>query len=199
MKKEKTESNLSNKTHKEQYRYKLLLVYLVLISCVTLLTSCQSEAKTLNNQEADIYSVEVVDGEGNVLDDDSTEIDKDDTSLELDVEAQVSEVEIQYEKKLERLETEELNQLEMNFLAKDIYDLWDDEINRVWEYLTDNLDKDQMDNLTTLQIEWISNKENEINKAGSEYEGGSIRPMIEHLKGAELTRERVYELLELIK
>lgn len=53
--------------------------------------------------------------------------------------------------------------------------------------------------LTSVQKDWISNKENEMKKAGSEYEGGSIRPMIEYLKGAELTRNRVYELIELVK
>lgn len=116
-----------------------------------------------------------------------------------DIAAEVAFVEEQYEEMNNRLTNEELNQLEMNFLAKDIYTLWDDEINKVWGYLKDTLDKDTMDKLTTVQKEWITKKENEIEKAGSEYEGGSIQPMIEFLKGAELTRDRVYELIELLK
>ncbi len=31
--------------------------------------------------------------------------------------------------------------------------------------------------------------------AGAQYEGGSIRPLIENRLAAELTRDRVYELL----
>ncbi len=55
-----------------------------------------------------------------------------------------------------------------------------------------------MDKLTEEQKEWITWKENEIIKVGSEYEGGTMRPMIEYLKGAELTKIRVYELIELL-
>ncbi|HHU74805.1 MAG TPA: DUF1311 domain-containing protein [Clostridiales bacterium] len=121
------------------------------------------------------------------------------SNTEFDIIAEVAEIEKQAEKLNQRLKNEDLNQSEMNFLAKDIYVLWDDEINKVWGYLKDTLDKDSMDKLTSVQREWIAMKENEINKAGSVYEGGSIRPMIEYLKGAELTRDRVYELIELIK
>lgn len=120
-------------------------------------------------------------------------------NTESDITVEVAEIEKQYNTMNDRLKNEDLNQSEMNFLAKDIYVLWDDEINKVWGYLKDTLDKDAMDKLTSVQKEWIAKKENEVKKAGSEYEGGSIRPMIEYLKGAELTRNRVYELIELLK
>lgn len=117
----------------------------------------------------------------------------------LDIIAEVEEIEKQYKEMNDRLKNEDLNQLQMNFLAEEIYVLWDDEINKIWRYLKDTLDKETMDQLTSEQREWITKKESEINKAGSVYEGGSIRPMIEFLKGAELTRERVYELIQLIQ
>jgi len=117
----------------------------------------------------------------------------------LDIIEEVAEIEKQYEQMNNRRLNEDLNQTEMNFLAQEIYVLWDDEINKIWGYLKETLDKDTMDILTSEQREWITRKENEIEKAGSEYEGGSIRPMIEYLKGAELTRDRVYELIELIR
>ena len=122
-----------------------------------------------------------------------------DDNTESDIIAEVALIKKQSEKMNNRLRNEDLNQSEMNFLAKDIYVLWDDEINKVWGYLKGTLDKDAMDNLTSVQREWIAKKENEVKKAGSEYEGGSIRPMIEYLKGAELTRDRVYELIELLE
>lgn len=118
---------------------------------------------------------------------------------ESDITAEIAEIEKQYEKMNDRLLNEDLNQSEMNLIAGDIYGLWDDELNKIWRNLKDTLDKEEMDRLTSEQRKWITMKENEVKKAGSEYEGGSIRPMIEYQKGAELTRDRVYELSELLK
>lgn len=121
-----------------------------------------------------------------------------DDNTAIDVTTGVEESEKQSDKLHNRLSSEDLNQQEMNLLAKDIYVLWDDELNHVWSYMKDTLDKETMNNLTSVQKEWIANKEAEIKKAGSEYEGGSMRPMIEYLKGAELTRDRIYEMIELL-
>lgn len=243
MEKEKLEYNLLKKINKFVHRYKLILV--AAFACITLLTACQNEVKTLNEIETDNYKVEVVDKDGNVIASDTTKVESDENnmdleldkdsrdeeldeyaaneeldkanvesegevstfkigeneedSLELDILAEVTEIEKQTEEMIKRLKTEDLNQLEMNLLAKDIYQLWDDEINRVWGYLEDELDKDEVVELTTEQREWIKFKEREVEKVGSEYEGGSIRPMIEYLRGTDLTRERVYELIELLK
>ncbi len=141
-----------------------------------------------------LYNVETESGFSSYLIDGIEE-----ENTDVDIIAEVADIEKQSEEMNARLKNEDLNQSEMNFLAKDIYELWDDEINKVWGYLKDTLDKDAMDQLTSVQKEWITKKENEINKAGSKYEGGSMRPMIEYLKGAELTRDRVYELIELLK
>lgn len=99
----------------------------------------------------------------------------------------------------QKQENEDLNQLERNTLAKDSYVLWDDEINKIWSYLKDTLDKETMEQLTTEQREWITKKENEMKESGAIYEGGSIQSMLEYLKGAELTRDRVYQLMEFVK
>lgn len=141
-----------------------------------------------------LYNVEPENGFSSYVID---EIEED--KSELDITAEVAEIEKQSEKMNNQLKNEDLNQSEMNLLAKDIYVLWDDEINKIWGYLKATLDTDAMDNLTSVQREWIVKKEKEVKKAGSEYEGGSMRPMAEYLKGAELTRDRVYELIELLK
>ena len=140
-----------------------------------------------------LYNVETESGFSSYL---IYEIKEENT--ELDLTAEVGEIEKQYEEMKHQLKNDDLNQSDMNFLAKDIYVLWDDEINKIWGYLKDMLNKETMDQLTTEQREWITKKENEIKEAGSLYEGGSIQPMIEFLKGAELTRDRVYELLEVL-
>lgn len=46
---------------------------------------------------------------------------------------------------------------------------------------------------------WISNKENAIEQAGLEYDGGTMRPMVENQTGADLTKQRVYELSQYLK
>lgn len=140
-----------------------------------------------------LYNVETESGFSGYLID---EISEENTVL--DITAEVAGIEKQDEEMKHRLKNDDLNQSDMNLLAKDIYVLWDDEINKIWRYLKDTLDKKAMDSLTIEQREWIKKKENEIKEAGSVYEGGSIQPMIEFLKGAELTRDRVYELLEYI-
>jgi|GEM_PF-605065 len=140
-----------------------------------------------------LYNIEAENGFSSYLIDEIKE-----ENTELDITAEISEIEKQYEELNHKLKNDDLNQLEMNLLAKDIYVLWDDEINKIWGYLKETLDKEAMDQLTIEQREWIVEKENEIEEAGSVYEGGSIQPMIEFLKGAELTRDRVYELMELL-
>ena len=56
-----------------------------------------------------------------------------------------------------------------------------------------------MDKLTQEEKKWISNKENAIEQAGLEYDGGTMRPMVENQTGADLTKQRVYELSQYLK
>ena len=53
--------------------------------------------------------------------------------------------------------------------------------------------------LIFLRNEWISYKENAIEQAGQEYDGGTMRPMVENQTGADLTKQRVYELSQYLK
>lgn len=93
-----------------------------------------------------------------------------------------------------KLRTEAATQREMTEITSEIYKLWDSELNEIWSRLNEKLDTAEMDALKAEEREWIKYKETEIRKAGAEYEGGSMRPMVESQKGAELTRARVYEL-----
>ena len=75
-----------------------------------------------------------------------------------------------------------------------LYKLWDDELNSIWGRLKEKLDKETMEALTLEEKEWIKYKEAEVKKAGAEWEGGSMQPMIESDMASTLTRERVYVL-----
>lgn len=98
-----------------------------------------------------------------------------------------------------KLQTEVLSQAEMTETASKLYQLWDSELNAIWSLLKEKMDRAAMDTLTAEEREWIAYKETEIQKAGAEYEGGSIQSMAEYMRGAELTKIRVYELAEYLR
>ncbi len=112
-----------------------------------------------------------------------------------DITEELSRVEEQAKKQMEKLQNAE-TQVDMNEAASELYQLWDQELNRLWGRLKETLSEAQMSELTARQREWIAFKEEAGKAAGSEYEGGSIQEMIVSQKEAELTRERVYELAD---
>ena len=67
-----------------------------------------------------------------------------------------------------------LTQSEMNTLSGDLYKLWDDELNSIWSRLKDKLDESTMDQLTQEERQWISDKDEQVEVAGKEAEGGSL-------------------------
>ena len=91
------------------------------------------------------------------------------------------------------------SQSEMNQKAHELYVLWDDALNELWGKLQDSLPEDEFDELLDEQIQWIEDKENAVEEAGKEVEGGSMYPLITNSKAAEITEERVYEFCELLK
>lgn len=97
----------------------------------------------------------------------------------------------------EQLQTDgSLPQGDMNELSRVYYQEWDIELNRLWRFLKKTLDKDTMAALTREEVAWIRDKEAAVAAAGAEAEGGSLQPLLENNKAAELTRERVYYLVE---
>lgn len=97
------------------------------------------------------------------------------------------------------IEQDPLSQAELNEKAAELYNLWDDRLNDLWSVLKRTLDEETMAALTVEEREWIAEKERAVTEAGAEVEGGSMQPMVMSGKGAYLTRERVYELLELLE
>lgn len=85
-------------------------------------------------------------------------------------------------------------QTELNEISGEIYTVWDDVLNALWGMLKENLDEESMKELTQEELRWIEEKEAEAQKAGAEYEGGSMQAMIVNQKAAELTKDRVYVL-----
>lgn len=74
--------------------------------------------------------------------------------------------------------------------------MWDDTLNVVWGLLEANLNEADMEVLRKEEREWIVSKDEEVQAAGLENGGGSLQPLLEAMKAAELTKARVYELAE---
>ncbi len=98
------------------------------------------------------------------------------------------------EKEVEKKQEAAVTQPEMNESAEEMYQLWDDTLNIVWKLLEANLDTADMEALRKEEMEWIASKDAEVQAAGLENEGGSLQPLLEAMKAAELTKARVYEL-----
>ncbi|MCR5594538.1 MAG: lysozyme inhibitor LprI family protein [Lachnospiraceae bacterium] len=89
-----------------------------------------------------------------------------------------------------------MDQLSLNQAAFEEYELWDSLLNKIWVYLGGALDEEKMEALRTEQKAWIKEKENAMQVAGADFEGGSMQPMIEYNTGAKSTRKRVELLIE---
>ena len=97
----------------------------------------------------------------------------------------------------DRLEEELQNaaaQADMNELSGQIYAVWDNALNTIWEILKENKDEESMETLTEEERYWIRRKEETVQEAGAEVEGGSLYSLVVNSKAADLTRKRVYEL-----
>lgn len=106
----------------------------------------------------------------------------------------------QYAAELEdSITNDPLDQSQLNQKSMELYKLWDDMLNSIWRDLKETKDPKTMETLTEEEREWIGLKDREMAKAGAEFEGGSMQPMLENLKGAEMTKERVQELMEILE
>ena len=94
---------------------------------------------------------------------------------------------------------EATTQMEMSSHAAALYTLWDDALNYLWAELKPLLPEDEFSKILDEQLVWITNKEAAIAEAGKQFEGGSAYSMAVSIQGAQITKERVYELYELLK
>ena len=98
------------------------------------------------------------------------------------------------------LETEitsgEFDQWACEEKAARMYELWDGQLNELWDCLGQRLDPADMEALTAEELEWISWKEEQAVQAGAGPHEGCTQAAAEDMAAAELTRDRVYELLD---
>ncbi len=87
------------------------------------------------------------------------------------------------------------SQVEMNSISGEIYKLWDDELNSLYGMAKQ---LESFDSIRKEQRIWLEYKEKRVENAGADWEGGSMRPLIENMEAYKITRQRVYELAEYV-
>jgi len=97
------------------------------------------------------------------------------------------------------LEHDALTQTDMNMKSQELYELWDNALNFLWDELKVNLSQEDFEKLLDEQRIWIAEKEKMIQEAGNEVKGGSIYLLVVNSEAAQITEERVYELYEILK
>ena len=100
---------------------------------------------------------------------------------------------------LSQKEIPDAPQQTMNVKSGEIYDEWDRLLNEIYGYLKETMSQNEFATLQKDEQNWIKKKENAINEAGKEYEGGSMAPLARNSVGIDYTKERCEYLLSLIK
>lgn len=139
--------------------------------------------------------------EKNDMEQSTDEADKlDNKSGNSEIDAELAGIKAQSDEIDDKLTNDSsLTQGDMNQLSAQMYKLWDDELNSIWERLKDKLDDDTMSKLTEDERNWIADKEAKVKAAGADAEGGSLQPLLENSEAAELTQARVYYLAQYLR
>lgn len=91
---------------------------------------------------------------------------------------------------------EDATQAEMNIAAQQCCSLWEDALATVWSVLEVTLSDDVRQRLTQQQRSWEAELHQAVTEAAAELEGGSLAPLVQADLTANMTRERVYLLLD---
>lgn len=84
---------------------------------------------------------------------------------------------------------------EMHKFEDDVYKKWDTALNEIYNYLKENLPKDQFNKLQKEEVQWIKSKEANAKKFANQYKGGTIEPVMYLSALGNETKKRCYELV----
>lgn len=101
-----------------------------------------------------------------------------------------------YEK---QIKDDSLTPREISEKTKELYEAWDYRLNDVWKVLKQTKDAETMSALTVEERQWIAMKEQAVAEVGTKYIDQARQETAMNRKAAELTKERVYELMELFE
>ena len=89
-----------------------------------------------------------------------------------------------------------LTQAEQEEWAASLAEIWGGALDDLWGCLEQRLDPAELEPLAVEQTAWISWKDEQVTQAGADPHEGCTQAAAEDMAAAELTRDRVYELLD---
>ncbi|MDO5479939.1 MAG: lysozyme inhibitor LprI family protein, partial [Clostridia bacterium] len=92
-----------------------------------------------------------------------------------------------------------ITQTDINIESYNIFLKWDELLNEIYTYLSDNMDKDDFASLEEAELLWIAEKEAAIEEAAKDWEGGSGEAMVRNVTASSYTKERCYYLISIVK
>lgn len=113
------------------------------------------------------------------------------------VSEEIASVEAAYQEILAR-DTSNYTQGDMNAECYEEYELWNNELNNLWEQIKSSLDEGAYSTILDEQHAWLERKKFHVRACGSEAFGGSMQPMLESIGAAEMTRVRCYQLAKIL-
>ncbi|WP_049945385.1 lysozyme inhibitor LprI family protein [Butyrivibrio sp. AC2005] len=113
------------------------------------------------------------------------------------IQREMADMEAQYQDYV-NLDWGAMNQHEMNTATEEMFNKWDSELNSLWSRIVESVTPEEKEKLLADQRKWIKYKEEKIKEAGMEAEGGSMQPQLEYGIADALTRQRCYELAEIL-
>ncbi len=164
------------------------------------LTACANKTDTKNETKQADSAAEtqvVQEAPTDTTDTKETSSNEDKVQAVLDQIKQCESLDQTYHNEMET--NASMTQNQMNQTAEELYNLWDDCLNAVWDVIKLEKSDSEFSKIKEEQLAWIEDKENQIKEAGEAYQGGSMQSMVESLKGAELTKKRVYELADYLE
>lgn len=88
-----------------------------------------------------------------------------------------------------------VTQAEMNSVSYEQSKLYDDELNKIYKFLKQNLSAEKFKELEKSEVEWINQKEKRVESIKKEFEGGSMLPLQVNSAVAEESKNRCYYLI----
>lgn len=88
------------------------------------------------------------------------------------------------------------SQMELNHIAGNVYEMWSQEVQVVYEILEGYLPKEEADTLFEEQSKWEENSRKHADEVSDEFRGGTIYSMIHADAMYEQYHDRAYELLK---
>ncbi len=102
----------------------------------------------------------------------------------------------QLEQREQELEDSATDQVSINRISGEVYEMWDAELNYVYQQLKATLTEEEFQLLKEEELEWIEYRDQQADAAAEEWAGGSGMPMAVNSALSEVTKARVYELAD---